>query len=140
MRFLLASFSTCVLLACSAAPAARIPSPVQEEALNPAVEFLLASAATDFSHMRALPRSVRFRDVRIGYMMTPDSGKQYRMCGSFSPALDGKDALTPFVTIKTSGYEQYLGAQAISECTRAGITWDKGDLSAALQSRLESIR
>lgn len=140
MRFSLASFSTCVLLACSTAPAARIGSQIQEVPPSSTVEFLLTSAATDFSHMRALPPSVRFRDVRTGYIMTPEHGKQYRLCGSFSPALDGKDGSTHFVTLQTSGYEQYLGAQALNECTRAGITWDKGDLSSTLQSRLESIR
>lgn len=140
MRLLLASFSICGLLACSTAPAARNGSQIQVEPLSSTVEFLLTSAATDFSHMRALPPSVRFRDVRTGYIMTPENGKQYRMCGSFSPALDGKDGWTHFVTLKTSGYEQYLGAQALNECTRAGITWDKGDLSSTLQSRLESMR
>lgn len=140
MRFLLASFSTCVLLACSTAPGARNESPIQGEPLSSTVEFLLTSAATDFSHMRALPPSVRFRDVRTGYIVTPENGKQYRLCGSFSPALDGKDGWTHFVTIKTSGYEQYLGAQALNECTRAGITWDKGDLSSLLQSQLARIR
>ncbi|HEU4879583.1 MAG TPA: hypothetical protein VFT21_09020 [Gemmatimonadaceae bacterium] len=140
MRFLLASFSTFVFLACSTAPAARSGSPIQEEPLSSTVEFLLTSAVTDFSHMPALPPSVRFRDVRTGYTTTSEIGKQYRLCGSFSPALDGKDGWTPFVTIKTSGYEQYLGAQAVSECTREGITWDKRDLSSLLQSQLARIR
>ena len=140
MRFIVALLSTCVLLACSTAPAARNRPQIQEEPLNSAVEFLLTSAATDF-HAHGPPAPVRFRDVRSGYIMTPDRGKQYRLCGSFSRAEEsGKAEWTPFVTIQTSGYEQLLGAQAMNYCARSSVTWDKGDLSSSLQSRLESLR
>src|SRR5438105_4011124 len=106
MRFMVALLSTCAVLACSAASAARNRPQVQEEPLNSAVEFLLTSAATDF-HAHGPPPPLRFRDVRSGYIITPNGGKQYRLCGSFSPALEsGKVEWTPFVTIQTSGYEQ----------------------------------
>jgi hypothetical protein len=37
---------------------------------------------------------------------------------------------TPFVTIKRSGYEQYLGAQAANLCHRPTVIWEgEGDLS-----------
>jgi hypothetical protein len=111
---------------CAAAPATRD--------LSPSVEFLLTSGATDF-HTHAPPRPVRFRDVRSGFVTARDGTRQYRLCGEFLPAEGGGHAeWTPFATIKTSGYEQWLGAQA------ASITWDKGDLSAVLQSRLDALR
>jgi hypothetical protein len=79
--------------------------------------------------------------VRSGYVVLPDGMKQYRLCGEFLPAQDsGKAEWTPFATIKTSGYEQWLGAQAINFCKGFPITWDRGDLSSALQARLDSLR
>ena len=139
MRFIVALLSTCVLLACSTAPAARNRRQMLEE-LNSAVGFLLTSAATDF-HTHGPPPPLRFRDVRSGYVMTPEGRKQYRLCGSFSAAPQSGDVeWTPFATIQTSGYEQWLGAQAVNYCTRSSVTWDKGDLSSSLQSRLESLR
>ena len=73
--------------------------------------------------------------------MTPEGTKQYRLCGEFLPAQEsGKSDWTPFVTIKTSGYEQMIGAQAVSLCAHPSMTWDKGDLSSSLQSRLDSLQ
>jgi hypothetical protein len=107
--------------------------------MNPAVEFLLQSAVTDF--LAHPPRPARFRDVRIGYVMASDGTRQYRLCGEFLPAEGGsKSEWIPFATIKTSGYEQYLGAQAVSYCDSASMTWDNGDLSSSMQSRLEALR
>jgi hypothetical protein len=49
--------------------------------------------------------------------------------------------VAPFATIKTSGYEQWIGAQAVGFCQRSSVIWDKaGDLSSSLQSRLDSLR
>jgi hypothetical protein len=140
MRSLVALLTTFVLVACSTAPGTRDQSHPANASMNPAVEFLVTSAATDF-HTHRPPHPARFRDVRSGYVVTPDGTRQYRLCGEFLPAQEGgKAGWTPFVTIKTSGYEQYLGAQAVSWCNRSSMTWDKGDLSSSLQSRLDSLR
>ena len=129
-----------VVVSCTAAPATRGQSQATKPPMNPAVEFLLASSVTDF-HTHAPPHPVRFRDVRSGYVMALDGTRQYRLCGEFLPAEgSGKAEWTPFVTIKTSGYEQWLGAQAVSFCERSSITWDNGDLSSSLQSRLDALR
>ena len=140
MRSIVALLSTCALLACSTAAGARNGPQGKEEPLNSAVEYLLTSAATDF-HTHGPPPPLRFRDVRSGYVMTPDGRKQYRLCGSFSAAQESRDVeWTPFATIQTSGYEHWLGAQAENFCRRSSVAWDKGDLSSSLQSRLESLR
>lgn len=62
------------------------------------------------------------------------------LCGQFLPAEGGDKAVwTPFATIKTSGYEQWIGASSF--CQGSAVVWDKvGDLSSALQSRLDSLR
>ena len=140
MRSLVALLTTFVLVGCSTAPATRDQSNPPNVSMNSAVEFLLTSAAADF-HTHRPPAPVRFRDVRSGYLMTPDGTRQYRLCGEFSPAQEGgKTEWTPFVTIKTSGYEQWVGAQALSFCSRSSMTWDVADLSSALQSRLDALR
>jgi hypothetical protein len=140
MRRIVALFSTWVVVACSTAPSPRGQSPLTTTPLNPSVEFLLTSAATDF-HTHRPPVPVRFRDVRSGYVIAPDGTRQYRLCGEFWPAQEsGRAEWTPFATIKTSGYEHWLGAQAESFCERSPMTWDKEDLSSSLQSRFDSLR
>ena len=52
----------------------------------------------------------------------------------------GKPDWVPFVTVKTSGYEQWLGDQAASFCKSPPMIWESGDLSSSLQSRFESLR
>jgi hypothetical protein len=105
------------------------------------MEFLLRSAANDF-HVHRPPVVERFRDVRFGHVMTPAGAKQYQLCGEFLPQQpEGKTEWMPFATIKTSGFEQYLGGQAASWCQRSQFVRDRDeDLSATLQNRLDSLR
>ena len=121
MRFLAILFTIIGLAACSATPVTRgesqavgstqVPAPE----LQKSVQFLLTAAATDFHTHRPLG-PVRFRDVRIGHFVTPSGQEQYLLCGQFLPALEGGTAeWTPFATIKTSGYEQWIGAQAAGD-------------------------
>jgi hypothetical protein len=132
-------YVTLVLAACNKAPVTRGDS----QAVSPAVvQFLLTSAATDF-HTHRPPDPVRFRDVRIGHITASSGENHFMLCGQFLPAQEAGGAeWTPFVTIKTSGYEQYIGAQAeAAYCQRSSVTWDTdGDLSTLLQSRLDSLR
>jgi hypothetical protein len=138
MRYLAVLFATLVFAACTTAPVPRSES----KAVSPgAVQFLLTSAANDF-HMQHPLDPIRFRDVRVGHVMSSTGEAQYRLCGQFLPAQQGgKAEWTPFATIKTSGYEQYFGAQATAFCQDASVIWDKaGDLSASLQGRFDSLR
>jgi hypothetical protein len=74
--------------------------------------------------------------------MTPGGEPQYMLCGQFLPAQEGgKAEWTPFATIKTSGYEQWIGGDAARFCQGSSFIWDKeGDLSSSLQSRLDSLQ
>jgi hypothetical protein len=152
MRYLPVLLATLVLAACSKAQVTRNESPVgsptqapaaepQEASMDSVVQFLLTSAANDF-HSHRPPDPVRFRNVRLAHVTTPDGKSQYRLCGEFLPAPGGAKAeWTPFATIKTSGYEQWLGAQAANYCQGSSFVWDKVDnLSSALQSRFDSLR
>ena len=139
MRLFSVLLSAFVLVACSTTPADRGLSDPQNTSAEPAIEFLLTSAATDF-HTHKPPHPTRFRDVRSGYLMTAGT-RQYRLCGEFlATQASGKAEWVPFVTIKTSGYEQWLGAQASSFCKGPSITWNKQDLSSSLKSRLDALR
>lgn len=139
MRSLVALLTTFVLVACSTAPAVGDRSHPQNASLDPAVELLLTSAATDFHTHRAM-YPARFRNVRSGYFVTADGTRQYRLCGEFLPAQEGGRAeWTRFATIMTDPYEQWLGGQAAPFCD-SSVTWHEGDLSSLLQSRLDSLR
>ena len=152
MRYLEAVLGTLVLAACSTGPATRNESktasptqaPVaepQKESIDSIEQFLVTSAVTDFqTHTRS--GSVRVRDVRLGHITTSSGVAQYILCGEFlsEQPEGGKAEWMPFATVKTSGYEQWNGGQAEVFCKRSSITWDKGDLSSALQSRLDALR
>jgi len=151
MRFLVLAIVT-VFFSCSTAPATRsesqaasptqVRAPEREKAsLDSVVESLLTAAATDF-HTHRPPDPGRFRDVRVGHVMSSGGEVQYMLCGQFLPAQEGgRVEWTPFATIKTSGYEQWIGAQAAAFCQASSVTWDnEGDLSSSLQSRLDSLR
>ena len=66
----------------------------------------------------------------------------YVLCGQFLTVKEGTPhGWTPFATIKTSPYEQWIGAQAAGFCQSPPVTWDTvGDLSSALQTRFDSFR
>ena len=131
-----------ILAACSTAPGTRSESPdLQEASMDSAMQFLLIAAADDF-HAHRPQDPGRFRDVRIGHLMTTSGEKQYMLCGQFLPAPEGgKAEWTPFATIKTSDYEHWIGPQAAGFCQGSSVIWGKvGDLSASLQSRLEALR
>ena len=149
MRYLAALFATFFLAACSTAPVTRnetptvsptqVPTPAQPKASkDSAAQFLITSAAADF-HTHSRSNSVRFRDVRFGHVMTSSGEEQYMLCGEYQEG--DKAEWIPFATIKTSGYEQWNGAQADGFCKRSSVIWDnQGDLSSSLQSRLDSLR
>lgn len=101
------------------------------------LEYLLASAASDF-HKHG-PKVTEFRKVRFGYSTSATGERHYMLCGEFSTTQPGSKAdWTPFATLKTSGYEQYVGATTY--CAAPSAKWQDGDLSSTLASRLKSVR
>ncbi len=140
MRYFVLLSMMLALPACGTAPDKSGQSQRQQASLNPSVDLLLTSSATDF-HTHSAQQPVGFRNVRLGYVMTPEESRQYMLCGEFLPAKERETAKwISFVTIKTSGYEQLIGAQAEGLCEQSSITWEKGDLSSSLQGRLDSLR
>jgi hypothetical protein len=145
-------FAALAFAACGTAPAQRseaqqehrstqTATPEEKAFLDSVTQFLLTSAANDFySHGPTDP--VRFRDVRLGHVMDFTGEEQYFLCGKFLPEQqDNRGEWTTFATVQTSGYEQWVGAQAENLCQRPSVVWyDMGDLSSSLQSQLDSLR
>lgn len=106
-----------------------------------AMDFLLRSAASDF-HAHHVAVVERFRNTHFGHFVTQTGTKQYELCGEFLPRRSkGNAGWMPFVTIKTSSFEQYLGPQALGWCQRSLFVQDrKDDLSLPLQNLLHSTR
>ena len=70
------------------------------------VQFLITSASKDFcNHRQQTP--IDFRNVKIGYLKSSNGEKMYILCGEFL-SQENKEWIE-FTTIKTMGYEQYIG-------------------------------
>lgn len=70
------------------------------------VQFLIASAANDFRKHQP-PTPLDFRNVKIGYINSSNHERIFVLCGEFLSKENNE--WVEFTTIKTSGYEQYLG-------------------------------
>ena len=147
MRFLLSLLATVLLVGLSinsvalgqSADAGHKPSsPARNADADSALQYLIDSAASDFQAHN--PHPARFRRVRFGQRMNTDGTEQYVLCGEFLPAQsNGKTGWMRFATIKTSGYEQYIGGQGATFCQDSKIKWNKDDLTPTLQSRYDSM-
>lgn len=150
-RLLVVVFFTFVLVGCNsnadkkANTPADIPEavvPVEERITIPdsITEFLLNSAATDF-HSGQITKPIRFRDVKVGFLMLPNQDRQYVLCGQFlEQQKEEGDQWMPFATIKTSPYEHWVGIQAGTFCDDPELMVQKDtDLSSALNSKLEAL-
>lgn len=102
----------------------------------PEVDALLNDAATDFQTHGSGAADVR--DVYAGILPDgPGSAPRTIICGRFLPAGNAGAEWTDFATIRTSGYEQWLGSGATSYCSRATIDRTPGaDLTQVLKHRL----
>jgi len=96
------------------------------------VQFLITSAANDFSNHQP-PTPVDFRNVRIGYIKSTNNEKIYTLCGEFL-SQENKEWVE-FATIKTSGYEQYIGKTQY--CQDATMVLTDKNLSVELKNKLD---
>lgn len=105
-------------------------------------QFLISSCASDFQQ-QSQTDAIQFRESHNGYLKTSNGKKLFCLCGQFkSTTTDKQDKWIPFATIKTSGYEQYLGPQALAFCNDSTMVWDSGnnDLSLALEAKLAYLK
>ncbi|MGB2996025.1 MAG: hypothetical protein WBB53_08175, partial [Ferruginibacter sp.] len=88
-----------------------------EMQIDSIVQFLINASASDF-HKTRPNSSINFRDVKLAYTVTPNNEKMYLLCGEFQiQEKNDKDKVwIPFATIKTFGYEQWIGGQASTYC------------------------
>lgn len=128
-----------LLAACSSMPAPdnamRASAKAPAAPATTPVDFLLDSAALDFRTHPPIP--LGFRNVRYG-QLAAYGVVSHRLCGEFQVTRsDGTPEWVAFATLKTSGYEQWLGDTVY--CTDK-VQWTPGDLSAELQKRFDATR
>lgn len=124
----------CFLLVFAEAQAADRPQSTESD-----LAFLLDAAAKDF-HTHQPPMPVAFRQIRFGYVVGDDQQQIDMICGEFLPETAKTQSWEPFVTIKTSGYEQWLGVAANTWCDHPEAKWQQsGDHSQELMKRLKTL-
>lgn len=114
-------------------------SAMKESIPDSTIDFLITSAATDF-HKHQPPTPIDFRNVKVGYSLSSNNEKTYVLCGEFL-SKEAQETWLSFATVKTSGYEQYLGNQARAFCENATIvSTGKVDLALHLKNKLAGVR
>ena len=136
MRFL----ATILLVLAATTACAHSPEPAPKDASEAAiVEYLLDSASTDFR--KHGPETAGFRKVRFGYVVSAGGGQMALLCGDFQQAAgEHKGEWVSFATLRTSGYEQWIGDNGAGFCNRPNVAWEAEDLSAELQRRVDAKR
>lgn len=143
MRCLIILIIIVTLAACSAGSVnynkTQTAGHIEEGSLDSIIQFLITSAATDFHAHKPYPAS--FRNVHIGHI-TSNGIVLFMLCGEFLRVQDGGNTeWMPFATIKTSGYEQWVGSQALAYCQSRSFILEKNeDFSSMLQNRLDSLK
>ena len=95
------------------------------------VRFLITSAANDFRNHQP-PTPIDFRNVKIGYIKSTNNEKIFILCGEFL-SQENKEWVE-FTTIKTSGYEQYIGKTQY--CQEATMVLTDEIFSVELKNKL----
>ena len=105
------------------------------------VHFLIVSACNDFFNHQP-PTPINFRNVKVGYTKSLNNEKSFILCGEFlSQEKKEKEEWESFATIKTSGYEQYIGNQSLSFCQKATMVLNsETNLSVELKNKLDELR
>jgi hypothetical protein len=111
-----------------------LSSEIQQSSIDSILQYLLISTVNDF-HTQSPSDSIRFRDVHFGHNKVASGNNLYMLCGKYSSLKGGKNEWRSFVTIKTSGYELYLGETTY--CKKF-IQDNKRDLSTLLQNRFDA--
>lgn len=106
-------------------------APGKEVIPDTVVQFLITSASNDFRNHQP-PNPIDIRNVKIGYLTSPNSEKIFVLCGEFL-SKEHKEWVD-FTTIKTSGYEQYIGKTQY--CQDATMVLTGKNLSIELKNKL----
>jgi hypothetical protein len=110
------------------------------DTLDSIIIFLLEASAKDF-HEHQVPIPVKFRNVQVRNQIGANAEDHYLICGQFlDESNQNANEWTSFATIKTSGYEQWIGNQSLPYCQDSkAIAYKIQDLSFALKSKIDSL-
>jgi hypothetical protein len=109
--------------------------------LDSIVHFLLDASAKDL-HDHQPPTPIGFRNVKVRNLIGSNGEDHYMIIGQFLAGdKQNKDEWTSFATIKTSGYEQWIGDQSLryGQGSKA-ISYKINDLSSELRIRFDSLQ
>jgi hypothetical protein len=95
------------------------------------IQFLITSAAMDFRDHQP-PTPVDLRNLNMGYIKSSNQERIYILCGEFL-SKENKEWVS-FATIKTSGYEQYIGETQY--CQDATLVLTDESLTVELKKQL----
>jgi hypothetical protein len=95
------------------------------------VQFLITSASTDFLNHKP-PTPMAFRNVKIGFLIASNDEKTFVLCGEFLSQEDNE--WIAFTTIKTLGYEQYIGKTQY--CQDATMVLTDENLAVELKNKM----
>ncbi|WP_159076439.1 hypothetical protein [Flagellimonas amoyensis] len=131
--------SLCLMLAiisCNSnheAEANSTATPDKEIIPDSIVQFLITSASTDFRNHKP-PTPMNFRDVKVGFLTASNDEKTFVLCGEFLSQEDNE--WIAFTTIKTLGYEQYIGKTQY--CQDATMILTDENLAVALKDNWDT--
>lgn len=118
------------IAAAAAEPATQLTIPSKPESAT--IEFLLSSAAKDFKASGVM-LPIQIRHARLGYLHDDRKGS-FVLCGLFREALTSNTSWTPFATVKTSDYEQWVGGTAQAFCKSSTFAGTKATFREACRS------
>lgn len=108
--------------------AMSLASAVAQPPTDPAPPLLMHAAEDFRQHSQPLPD--QFRRVRLGQFTAPDGRMRTVLCGEFKAGL--RSPWTPFATVQTDPYEQWLGDAGRGFCRAPGFKPVGKDLSGTL--------
>ncbi len=140
MRYFMILFLALILINCSTNSVTKSETEgLNQKHADSILQMLATSAAKDF-HLHG-PYPACFRNVYFGRIVS-NGNEWYLLCGEFQPMTDGQHAeWVPFVTIKTSDYEQWIGQQSLAFSQNKALILNRNkDLSAFLQNQLDLLK
>ncbi len=99
------------------------------------IQFLINSAAKDFK-VHQPPIAIDFRNLKAGYILS-EKDTTYLISGEFFP--QGEKNWVPFETIKTFGYEQYIGNTVYSNKAQFESPVDNNELTVKMRTKWNEL-
>lgn len=124
-----------VVALCFGIAACATPTSAYAEVPRNDIEYLIDVGAQDFADFDIVPSD--FRNVTAA-LWSPDEGQNRSMiCGEFFGLIEGEGYdWYAFSLVRTSGYENWVGGSAATNCAHEHTQLQEEDLSDAMKAAL----